>query len=321
MDSQEEIDWNKGEHAQLVSIGTHKLFTSVSGPDREAGQPVVVLMHGVTSTLSEWPVARRLISNFARILDYDRSGYGRSEESPDAPDAVTIANELTALLEATKVGPPYVTLGHSWGGVLTMEFMHSRPDDIAGMVFVDAGVPHAFEVLPMAWRDPQMIAVTSDLDFLGVTGLKKNTVLSPEEWRAFLKEEQSEKHERQAAKENEVLPETYSALAKKGLLEKNPPLLGNRPICVVKGNSNTDYEKLYHAGVATGNGTEEQRARYRNMLRTWEEKDTGLQKQFLQLSTNGHFIQAPKTSGHNVQLTDPQFIADGVRWTLEHLAG
>jgi hypothetical protein len=73
--------------------------------------------------------------------------------------------------------------------------------------------------------------------------------------------------------------------------------------------------------VATGNGTEEQRARYRNVLRTWEEKDTALQKQFLQMSTNGYFIQVPQTSGHNIQLTDPQFIADGVRWTLEHLAG
>lgn len=271
-------DWNRGSHASSVSIGTHRLFVSVSGPDRQPGQPVVVLMHGLTSTMSEWPVARRLISSFARVSDYDRAGYGRSEESPNLPDAVNIAKELNALLDATGIDPPYVTVGHSWGGVLTMEFMDTRPQDIAGMVFVDAGVPHHFEVLPMVWREPDMMAVTADVDFVAVTGVKENTALSDDEWKAFLEEEGSEKHVRQAGRENEVFAGTYKALKGKGLLEKTPPLLGARPICVLRGNTDKDYEKMFHAGVANGNGTQEQRATMKEVLDGWEEKDTGLQK-------------------------------------------
>jgi pimeloyl-ACP methyl ester carboxylesterase len=314
-------DWNRGSHASSVSIGTHHLFASVSGPDRQPGQPIVVLMHGLTSTMSEWPVARRLISSFARVLDYDRAGYGRSEESPNLPDAVNIAKELNALLDATGIDPPYVTVGHSWGGVLTMEFMDTRPQDIAGMVFVDAGVPHHFEVLPMIWREPDMMAMMADVDFVAVTGVKENTALSDDEWKAFLEEEGSEKHARQAGRENEVFARAYKALKGKGLLEKTPPLLGARPICVLRGNTDKDYEKMFHAGVAKGNGTQEQRAKMKEVLDGWEEKDTCLQKQFLQMSTRGHFIQAPLTSGHNIQLTDPHCIADAVRWTLDHLAG
>jgi len=315
-----QLDWNKGEHAELVSIGTHKLFVSVSGPDRQPGQPVVILMHGLMSTMSEWPVARRMIASFARILEYERAGYGLSEESPNTPDAVNIARELNALLKATGIDPPYVTLGHSWGGALTMEFMDTRPDDIAGMVFIDAGTPHHFEVLPMLWRGPDMIAVTANVDCMVITGLKKNAALSSEEWQAYLDEEASDKHGRQAAKESEAFEGTYPALARKGLLERKPPLLGSRPICVVRGNTETDYEKLYQAGLAAGNGTEEQRAKCRETIETWAEKDTALQKQFLQMSTNGHYIQAPLTSGHNVQITDPHCIADAVRWTLDNLA-
>lgn len=322
MASSAKTDWNRGSHASSVSIGTHQLFASISGPDRQPDQPVVVLMHGLTSTMSEWPVARRLISSFARVLDYDRAGYGRSEESPNAPDAVNIAKELNALLNATGIEPPYVTVGHSWGGVLTMEFMDTRPHDIAGMVFVDAGVPHHFDVLPMIWREPDLTAVTADVDFVAVTGMKENTALSEDEWKAFLEEEEgSEKHARQAGKENDAFAGTYQALQRKGLLEKTPPLLADRPICVLRGNTDKDYEKMFRAGVAKGNGTQEQRANMEEVLDGWEETDTRLQRQFLQMSTRGHFIQAPLTSGHNIQLTDPHCIADAVRWTLDHLAG
>jgi pimeloyl-ACP methyl ester carboxylesterase len=320
MASAAKTDWNHGSHASAVSIGTHKLFASISGPDRQPGQPVVIIMHGLTSTMSEWPAARRMISSFARVLDYDRAGYGESEESRSTPDAVTIAAELNALLAATGIAPPYVTVGHSWGGVLTMEFMDTRPGDVAGMVFVDAGVPHHYEVLPMTWREPDMAAVAADLDFMAVTGVKENTALAEEEWAAFLAEEASDMHARQAGRENEVFAGTYGALKRKGLLEREKPVLGARPVCVVRGNTETDYEKLFRAGVARGNGTEEQRRRLRAVLDTSPDKDVALQREFLKLSTTGMFIQAPLTSGHNVQMTDPQCIADGVRWVLENLA-
>jgi pimeloyl-ACP methyl ester carboxylesterase len=323
------IDWNTGTHATLVSIGTHRLFASISGPDRhDPNQPVVVIMHGVTSTMSEWPAARRELAAFARVLDYDRVGYGLSDEAPAddySPTAVTIAHELNALLAATGIAPPYVTVGHSWGGVLTLEFLDSRPDvaDVAGMVFVDAGVPHHFDVLPMVWREADMAAVAAGVDFAAVTGLKAHTALSDDEWAAFEAEEDpgNAKHVRQAERENAVFPDTYTALRRKGILERRPPVLGDCPVCVVRGNTELDYEKLLEAGVAQGNGTEEQRARLQRVVEGLQETDTGLQRQFLQLSSKGHFIQAPLTSGHNVQITDPQCIADGVRWVLDHLAG
>ncbi|KAF4617068.1 hypothetical protein G7Y89_g15083 [Cudoniella acicularis] len=111
--SSEDINWNRGARQGAVSIGTHKLALNMSGPDRRAGQPVVLIIHGLTGTMSEWPAARRLISSFTRVVDYDRSGLGLSEEGPDPPTALTTARELSALLKAAKIEPPYITFAHS----------------------------------------------------------------------------------------------------------------------------------------------------------------------------------------------------------------
>jgi pimeloyl-ACP methyl ester carboxylesterase len=317
MRSAGEIDWNNGEHLDLVSVGTHRLSLSVSGPDRIPGQPVIVIVHGLMSTMTGWSATRRELAKFARIIDYDRSGYGLSEEAPYPSTASNIATELGNLLKAANICPPYITIGHSWGGCLTMEFMAMSPQDIFGMVFVDAGVPHHFDVLPMSWKKPDMVAVIDGLDYIQVTGLGENMVLSPDEAQAMGMEMRSENFNRQVAKENDTFDDGFPVLAKKGLLERQPPILGASPICVLKGNTDQDNERMFRAGVTAGNGTEEQRAAYAEVLETWVEKDVALQKEFFKMSTNSHFIQASKKSGHQVQLTEPGLIADAVRWTLD----
>jgi hypothetical protein len=78
-------------------------------------------------------------------------------------------------------------------------------------------------------------------------------------------------------------------------------------------------EKMYNAGVKAGNGTEDERARYRALLETWEQKEVAVQQDFFKLSTKGHFWQAER-SGHCVHLSEPQLIAEAVKWTLENLS-
>ena len=136
----------------------------------------------------------------------------------------------------------------------------------------------------------------------------------------MLTEEASPKHLSQALLEDAAFEPSYPAVAAKHLLENNPPVLRNKPVCVIRGNTDADYEKMYKAGVERGNGTEEQRKAYRAVLDGFREKDIKLQKGFLALSTRGKFMQAPyETSGHSVQITDPGVIAEGVRWVLGEL--
>jgi len=304
----------------MVSIGTHALALDVSGPDRIAGQPVVIILHGLTGTMSEWPAARRLISSIARVVDYDRSGLGLSDEGPDPPTALTASKELSALLEAAKIEPPYVTLAHSWGAILSLEFMNSRPQDISAMIFSDGTAPGFWSVLPMFPTLPGMKAMMEGVDYKEAVGLKSETKLSPEEWDIYQKfEKENEKSKRQGGKEFAVMLETFVEVEKKELLNQTPPKLGNQPVCVIKGSHPTrDIQRLYEKGVRLGNGTDEEREEVRDAIGNWIENERGFHESFLSLSSKNHWIDA-KQSGHWVHHTEPELISEGVLWVLENL--
>ena len=100
----------------MVSIGSHELYLSASGPDRKAGESVVLLMQGMGSTIDEWVAVKKIVTRFARWIEYDRSGLGKSESPPEAPDsisAVSVAKELDILLKTAGVEPPFVVVRHS----------------------------------------------------------------------------------------------------------------------------------------------------------------------------------------------------------------
>ncbi|KAH8773293.1 Alpha/Beta hydrolase protein [Hyaloscypha finlandica] len=315
-----DINWNKGAHQGAVSIGTHKLALNVSGPDRIVGVPVILIMHGLTGTMTQWPAARRLISSFARIVDYDRSGLGLSEAGPDPPTALSAARELSALLKAANIEPPFITLAHSWGAILSLEFMNMRPQDISGMVFSDGTAPGFWSVLPMFPTLPEVKAVIEGLNYWDAVGITTETKLTHDEWEAFLEGgRENETHKRQAAKEFEFMDRTFVEVEKKELIKQTPPKLGNRPVCVIKGNHATrDIQRLYEKGVERGNGTEEERKKVRDMIGLWVDKEKGFHELFLKLSRKNHWIDATE-SGHWPHQTEPELVAEGVRWALKNL--
>lgn len=93
-------------------------------------------------------------------------------------------------------------------------------------------------------------------------------------------------------------------------------ILGSKPISVIKGNAAREYQQVYDAGVAAGNGTEEQRAIVSKMINGMEEKEETLQREQLNLSSVSRFVQLEKP-GHLVILEEPEAIAAEVQWVLE----
>lgn len=93
-------------------------------------------------------------------------------------------------------------------------------------------------------------------------------------------------------------------------------ILGSKPISVIKGNAAREYQQVYDAGVAAGNGTEEQRAIVSKMIDGMEEKEETLQREQLNLSSVSRFVQLEKP-GHLVILEEPEAIAAEVQWVLE----
>jgi pimeloyl-ACP methyl ester carboxylesterase len=62
-----------------------------------------------------------------------------------------IASELHALLRSAGEKPPFLLVGHSFGGFNVRVFNGKYPDEVAGIVLVDATQEDQYLLLPPAW--------------------------------------------------------------------------------------------------------------------------------------------------------------------------
>lgn len=99
------------------------------------------------STILSWSDLQRALAPSYRVVSYDRAGLGWSDLGPMPRTADRIVDELHTLLSRAAIPPPYILVGHSFGG-LTMPLFAARfPGEIAGMVLVDP-------VAPAEWNPP-----------------------------------------------------------------------------------------------------------------------------------------------------------------------
>jgi pimeloyl-ACP methyl ester carboxylesterase len=144
---------------ELVDVGGHRLFISCTG----TGSPTVVLESGLGQGSAYWARIAPTVATTTRVCAYDRAGRGSSEPATGAMDGAAIARDLHALLAASGNAGPYVLVGHSSGGVYVRVFAAAYPDEVAGVVLLDAQSPHATSVLPMGQTAQSPISTLSGM--------------------------------------------------------------------------------------------------------------------------------------------------------------
>ncbi|MCH7706380.1 MAG: alpha/beta hydrolase, partial [Chloroflexi bacterium] len=101
------------------------------------GQPLV-LLHGLASNAHIWDrVAPALTTRFS-VTALDQRGHGESAKPDDGYDFDSVCGDLAAFLDHLGASQPII-MGHSWGANVALELGASRPDVVAGLVFVDGG--------------------------------------------------------------------------------------------------------------------------------------------------------------------------------------
>lgn len=120
---------------RLVAIGGGRsLYLQCSGH----GSPTVVLEAGFGGDTNNWTGVQPQLGATTRTCAYDRAGLGNSLPLPGVHDASAEIRDLQTLLEHARIAPPYVLVGHSYGGLLVRLFARAHPAETAGVVLVDA---------------------------------------------------------------------------------------------------------------------------------------------------------------------------------------
>jgi len=123
---------------QLVDVGGYRLHLHCIGQ----GSPTVVLDAGLGAFSLDWGAVQPHIATSTRVCAYDRAGLGWSDPGPTPRSPQQSASELHALLTKGGVEGPYVLVAHSISGKTARLFASQHPDEVAGMVLVDARHEH-----------------------------------------------------------------------------------------------------------------------------------------------------------------------------------
>lgn len=122
---------------QLIDVGGFRLHLHCTGQ----GSPAVVLDAALGGSSVSWSCVQPEIAKATRVCAYDRGGFGWSDAAPRPRTAARMAGELRTLLERAAVPPPFVLVGHSFGGLIARVFAARFREDVAGIVFVDSAHP------------------------------------------------------------------------------------------------------------------------------------------------------------------------------------
>lgn len=105
--------------------------------EKGAGGPAVVFESGIAATHLNWSHIQTAVSEHTRTVSYDRAGLGWSTPSKTPRTPGNIALELRQMLQDAGIEPPFILVGHSFGGLVVRRFATLFPEEVAGVVLVD----------------------------------------------------------------------------------------------------------------------------------------------------------------------------------------
>lgn len=117
----------------FVKVGANSLHLVTMGN----GPYTVVFETGLTGHVGTWDKVAPAIAKSAKVVLYSRAGNGKSNARPEPLSLNQSTDEFTQMLEAAKLPPPYILVGHSYGAFLIRNYAMQHQDHVLGMVFID----------------------------------------------------------------------------------------------------------------------------------------------------------------------------------------
>lgn len=152
--------------------GQRRLHHVCQGPD---GAPFVLYDAGAFGIYTDGWWLLQDLSQDHRVCLYDRAGMGWSDPVPETvtPDPDWHVEDMRRLRAALGEDTPFVLIGHSMAGIRLHAYANAYPNELLGLVFVDAARPQSMaseriqSVLPWISR---ALSVSGFFARIGVAG-------------------------------------------------------------------------------------------------------------------------------------------------------
>lgn len=261
--------------------------------DRRPGEPLVIFQNALGSTMETWDAVLEEVTSFAAVLAYNRPGIGASQSDGIPPTVARITKHLQELLSVLKASPPFILVGHSWGGPLILHFAGKHPGDVIGLVLID----------PPDWTQEGIFPV--DRATLAAQGYESAQVDSLVVRRDSLVLEWESSMEEWAAKSPGVADEwhVFKSFISAPLAERGMPLSPPGPITILVAGRvepmmqfSEDMVRAYRA------------SRYRSFSRLI----LNLKKSMLIVDTD---------AGHEMHVDNPTLVSEAIRRFILHSGG
>ncbi len=269
----------------FFSLETNKIHLHCVGE----GSPIIVFDSGVGGSHMDWINVQSSAGELTQACSYDRSGYGWSEMGIKPRTSKRIVNELTQLLKKAKKEPPYILVGHSFGGLNMQLFARTNPDNVIGLILIDS--IHAEQYKRFEDAGIEIPTVNTTRFLLG----SKDQVTRgmPEEYKDIAYK---------LVRSDKALSSMFNELRNINISTeeiKNANEMPDIPVTVI-----THGKKVWDSAM------------FKNMEEIWLELQAKLSK-----STSKGKLLVAEESGHHIHLKQPKLILDEIKIILKKNKG
>lgn len=128
---------------RTLQTGSGRLSYIVSG----SGPSTILLFSGAGMSLQGWATLWPEIERMGTVFGWNRLGMQGSDPPRERQTGAVALGALRELIAHVELEPPYVLVGHSLGGLFANLFARLYPEEVAGVLLLEATHPADHEVL------------------------------------------------------------------------------------------------------------------------------------------------------------------------------
>ena len=264
--------------------------------------PTVILETGMGHNSLVWNQVINKMSGPTRVVSYDRTGFGWSEDTGSERDCVTIAEELHAMLTKADIPPPYIMVGHSMGAMHVRVFKELYPRDVVGMVLLDPSHEEMMERLPPQFAESfngldtimNVYQIMTRLGIPRILGMHQGRLLEDVDKPAYIALANRNSEIKTMAREIQAMQNNF--VQTQGLNH-----MGDLPLIVLSAGKH-DPSPEFTPEVNS------------QITAIWRD----LHQEITDLSTRGKQITVAQ-SGHNIHMEDPAAVVAAIEEILEQV--